>query len=299
MKWILGNSVDIYVHQGPFIGIAGSAFTNMVHFDVLSPVIPLAWNQHELELKELAAKIFGAFRIAVQALRTYYELPPPPTTDLRFPYPQAFTCRREGIPRSFRYVLQIFQERLIFYAQLDPRPAENPDQMQVDSEPSQPVRVIIKFVRRYSVEAHDYCARQGYSPQLMGYETVAGGWYLVVMEEVDMAIYQPFVDSPDKPTFPDREKLRPAVVGLIEGLHDEGYVHGDLRGANLLVATDGRQESLFKLIDFDWAGEAGVVKYPANMNPKVWWPEGAVDGQPIQKAHDLEMLNSSLPEPRL
>jgi hypothetical protein len=81
----------------------------MVHFDVLSPVIPLAWNQHELELKELAAKIFGAFRIAVQALRTYYELPLPPMTDLRFPYPRrsaagakAFNVHFGTCCRSFR-----------------------------------------------------------------------------------------------------------------------------------------------------------------------------------------------------
>jgi hypothetical protein len=56
---------------------------------------------------------------------------------------------------------------------------------------------------------------------------------------------------------------------------------------------------LFKLIDFDWAGEAGVAKYPANMNPDIRWPEGAVDGQLIQKAHDLEMLSNFLLAPAL
>jgi hypothetical protein len=284
--------VDIYVHQGPFIGIAGSAFTGAVHFDVLSPVIPLAWNRHELQLKELAAKIFGAFRIAARDLRSYYELRPPPMSGLQFPYLREFSYRGRGVQRSFRYLQQMFDERLIFRAQLDP---ENPDEMQVDSV--EPVHVIIKFVRRYSVEAHDYCAGQGCSPQLMGYEMLAGGWYMLVMEEVDLVVYKPFSGSyPSKYTFPVREQLRPVVVRLIEGLHGKGCVHGDLRGANLLVAIDGRRESLFKLVDFDWAGEAGVVKYPANMNPDIGWPKGAEYGQPIEKAHDLEMLNSLFPE---
>jgi hypothetical protein len=45
-----------------------------------------------------------------------------------------------------------------------------------------------------------------------------------------------------------------------------------------------------KLIDFDWAGEAGQVKYPHLLSPAVTWPKGAPPLDPIPIEHDLEML---------
>jgi hypothetical protein len=113
----------------------------------------------------------------------------------------------------------------MFWAELDPRPAMHSDEMRVDSN-EVPI-VIIKFVRRYSVEAHKYCANQGCSPRLLGYEMLAGGWYMLVMEEVDLAIYEPFViSSSSNFSFLDHEQLRAMVMRLIKGLHDKGYVHG-------------------------------------------------------------------------
>jgi hypothetical protein len=186
----------------------------------------------------------------------------------------------------------IFPGRMIFSAILQSDSDE--DAMQVEDEKL----LFIKFVQQYSEKAHDYCASQGCSPRLLGYETLAGGWIMVVMEAVDVSVYLPFVKSGLlSPTFPADRELRPAVARLVEGLHNEGYVHGDLRDANLLVSTDGRQESMFMLVDFDWAGMAGVVKYPANVSRiGIRRPEGAVDGQLIEKAHDLEMLSYFLPE---
>lgn len=45
------------------------------------------------------------------------------------------------------------------------------------------------------------------------------------------------------------------------------------------------------IIDFDWAGEADVVRYPPYVNhTDVQRPRVASDGLPIKAAHDLEML---------
>lgn len=121
---------------------------------------------------------------------------------------------------------------------------------------------------------------------------------MVVMEAINVQIYKPFVPHlfDRSITFPNRDQLRPEVIKLIEGLHKEGYVHGDLWDANFLVSTDGGTEPLFKLIDFDWAGVAGMVRYPANVNrDDVVRPEGAIDGQLIEKVHDMEMLDQFLP----
>lgn len=143
-------------------------FTDKVHFDVLSPVIPLASNRYELALKESAAKIFGAFRVAAEALQNYYKQQRPPITGLHFPYQRDFAYRSHGSAphtRTFRYQQQLYENQLIFSAIL----TSDEDAMEEDAE-----FVIIKFVRRYSEEAHDYCADQGYSPRFLGYEKLVG-----------------------------------------------------------------------------------------------------------------------------
>jgi len=45
-----------------------------------------------------------------------------------------------------------------------------------------------------------------------------------------------------------------------------------------------------RVIDFDWAGEAGQVCYPAERNRDIWWPGEA--GGPIEQDHDSRMVNS-------
>lgn len=66
-------------------------------------------------------------------------------------------------------------------------------------------------------------------------------------------------------------------------------VHGDiLRDLNILVDKD---RTKLMIIDFDWAGEADVVRYPPYVNhTDVQRPRVASDGLPIKAAHDLEML---------
>jgi len=51
-----------------------------------------------------------------------------------------------------------------------------------------------------------------------------------------------------------------------------------------------RQKKKIKLIDFDWAGKAGDVKYPSFLSPKIGWPAGAEGGKPITAQHDLDMI---------
>jgi hypothetical protein len=44
--------------------------------------------------------------------------------------------------------------------------------------------ICIKFVRRYSSEAHTFCASRGFAPELKGFDKLPGGWYMVVMEDI-------------------------------------------------------------------------------------------------------------------
>ena len=89
------------------------------------------------------------------------------------------------------------------------------------------------------------------------------------------------------------ERIVNQVKECIARLHDCGYVHGDLRDNNILVA-DGNNGILTEavVIDFDWAGRSGVDRYPLFMNhAAVQWPDGAADGEYLQKEHDIEWIS--------
>jgi len=67
--------------------------------------------------------------------------------------------------------------------------------------------------------------------------------------------------------------LQEALDSIIEKLESKNYVHGDLRSNNIVIRTDVIEKSVdLKVIDFDWAGEAGQVRYPEERNRDIWWP---------------------------
>jgi hypothetical protein len=45
-----------------------------------------------------------------------------------------------------------------------------------------------------------------------------------------------------------------------------------------------------KVIDFNWAGEQGQVKYPYLISKDVRWPEGVEALAVIEYNHDLDMF---------
>ncbi|KAI6044470.1 hypothetical protein EDC04DRAFT_2561304, partial [Pisolithus marmoratus] len=47
--------------------------------------------------------------------------------------------------------------------------------------------ICIKFVKRYSANAHWFCASKGHAPELLMIKKLPGGWYMVIMEALDIA----------------------------------------------------------------------------------------------------------------
>jgi serine/threonine protein kinase len=66
------------------------------------------------------------------------------------------------------------------------------------------------------------------------------------------------------------------IIKNLHCLHELGYVHGDIRAFNTVIGN----ESSF-LIDFDFAGKAGCVKYPPGYNSVLH--DGSRNGLPNQK----------------
>ena len=171
---------------------------------------------------------------------------------------------------------------------------------------------VIKLVQaRYGAAAHAAAAAAGVAPALHAAVTLPGGWVLVVMEHVGGAGWAHYdVMQPEQ-----RAAVETAVCGA---LHSAGLVHGDLRAANVLVrrrqaavaaaaaaavaattSLDGnagiaQQRWEVRLLDFDWAGAAGVARYPPTRNPERQWAADSAAGGPIVPGHDLEVLRAGL-----
>ena len=96
-----------------------------------------------------------------------------------------------------------------------------------------------------------------------------------------------------------RDKVREHVLAL----HQQDFVHGDIRPQNVLVKRldTGHGHTLsVRLIDFDWAGEVGKAKYPFLVNPDLGFgferPSGVKGGGVITRAHDLAMVDLMYPD---
>ncbi|KAL4062723.1 hypothetical protein V8B97DRAFT_2026677 [Scleroderma yunnanense] len=265
---------------GPCIGIVGSVFTKKIQSEILGPIIPLCWHSTQFAMKDMAARTFGALKIAIKKLKNMYSKPIPilsPGINLECPSWQKFTDP-DGKSQEFTYdATQELRSNLIFFGELKTNPKR---------------RICIKFVMRYSPDAHRFCASKGHAPELIAFEKLPGGWYMVIMEALDIYngplsqpinSYRPFY----RHRAPDLKVLEEAVTAFIGDFHNEGYVHGDLRDVNLVVKDDGQ----FMLLDFDWAGKLHETYYPSNVNREgAHRPSGARDGMEILQDHDLEML---------
>lgn len=143
---------------------------------------------------------------------------------LVFPYQNSFT-NRERKQIEFTYVRRFLGDKLMFIAKAD----------ELD--------ILIKFTRRYSEDAHRFCAEKNVAPKLYAVERLAGGWMMVAMEYLDPDLYK----TPSLPP-PDPKPLLKKIEQVVQILHG---VHGDVRSPNIMVNTDASQ---VMLVDFDWAG---------------------------------------------
>ena len=167
--------------------------------------------------------------------------------------------------------------------------------------------LVIKFVDRYGVDAHQLLADAGMAPRLLycglldGRDdardagshakgrTRGGGLYvgptrMVVMDYIEGEA------AAESGSWPGaREKVEQAV----QKLHAAQLVFGDLRGPNIIFSEDK-----VYLIDFDWAGKVNEARYPRNLSGSVRWPGKAeeLEMAPILMEHDLFMLEQLFPK---
>ncbi|KAF8123117.1 hypothetical protein EV363DRAFT_1548941 [Boletus edulis] len=125
--------------------------------------------------------------------------------------------------------------------------------------------LVVKLTRSYSPELHAFCARLGYAPKLYAYERLAGGIIAVAMEYIT------------------------TLQGIVGNMHENEFVHGDLRPPNIMVVKDE-----VMLLDFDWGGKVGEAQYPpVRLHPQL--EEGrSMSSVDITKEDDDRVLKGTI-----
>jgi len=264
------------------------------------------------------AQALVALRMGLKALESYYHSLSgqniPPLTASKphprfFPYPNSFP-EGGGMVR-FDYVTPL---------------ENNSTCVAFLAETKDHLKVVVKFVDRYGSTVHKFLAEHGYAPRLrycgplsplrkaQSQAPSRPGLSLGALQMVVMDYVTPL--SQDLLHLP--QVMRPQIEEILNTLHKNGYVFGDLRQPNIILD----QEQKVQLIDFDWAGrydmsdqrnipeniqglispkEANIIQtqtdttfahYPLNLSKKLFSSIGARDLQPILPVHDWKMLNN-------
>ena len=148
--------------------------------------------------------------------------------------------------------------------------------------------VLVKLTSSYGEDVHKALGED--APQLLKCEH-KDGYIVVVMEEVVNAVnLDVALKDPDHFNVQWLKSAKENLLKIMTKMSSRNYVHGDLRPPNILVVDAGKS---FKIIDFDWAGKVGKMKFPEDINKKAF----AIRIEPFQvitQEHDEDLLEKHL-----
>jgi serine/threonine protein kinase len=226
-------------------------------------------------------RILWALRLGLAELKDYYEnslqevTVPNDQLHPRF-FPSTTSLSVNGSDFHFKYLqpLQLEPSCVTFLARRH------------DSQG----KIVVKFVRRYNLNAHQYMADLNLAPKLVHHALVGpnyGDLCIVVMEYVKG---QTMSDIYHRDMVP--AKAKNAVQNAIKVLNKGGWIFGDLKRQNVMLASnDGPVEGRIRLIDFDWVCKDKERRYPFHLSSTVCNLSGAQEFDWIEKKHQDNMLS--------
>jgi hypothetical protein len=136
-------------------------------------------------------------------------------------------------------------------------------------------KVLAKVVLRpYGKDVHAHLAAQHMAPWLYGTSDVQDIASVIVMQLLEdgwITLFD-YRNNWNRNGIQEDRKIRllKRLEEILECLEAGGMVHGDFRMANIMLKRGEEEKAM--LIDFDWAGEAGKVKYPVTRSDGFGYP---------------------------
>ncbi|QRV94387.1 kinase domain protein [Ceratobasidium sp. AG-Ba] len=270
---------------GPWICVLGAVYLDRIVIQPLTDYILLGDHpQRDKHLTRLV-RLFRAARTSIAELSEYYktlELPPASASSAHI---------NIGNPARFFPLVREFQGpsghtvKFQYEGPIDNYEIHGPV-FAARTESGE--RIVVKFAEQYHIEGHRLLASNGLAPKVLFYRgpTYAGGYHLVIMERIGSGSLYDWARSHAGELAPIRQDVEKAL----KILHEADLVFGDLRAPNVIVSECDSVRPRGMLVDFDWCGREGEVRYPAAMNEKIGWATGAEAGALIMRQHDRDML---------
>ncbi|GAQ92666.1 hypothetical protein KFL_010880010 [Klebsormidium nitens] len=289
---------------GPLFSVVAAFFTDHLHAEPLTPALNLvSLERYNLDQMEYLARVLLNLKRELKELDLFMR---------EAANENAIERRKDYLQRNLPYPFYSHFERSgsIFKRLRDiSRPRFITDGQRIwVAVLDTGEEVLVKFAQTYGKLVHKAWAEEGFAPRLYECEPIAGGFFVVVMEYlsgedtwISMASLK---DEARRNVLPLVEQtLRQAHAVEVDGLGGKGVL-GDCRDQNILLqcekevlgsTMDLRAQDVLavRFIDFDWAGVAGVQRYPPFMNTKqVVWPAGVETGNVIDQHHDVDLLRT-------
>eukprot|EP00731_Ephydatia_muelleri_P001995 Em0001g1995a len=148
--------------------------------------------------------------------------------------------------------------------------------------------VVVKFfAQKYGIAVQRCLHNAGLAPEVLKEVKVGRVWSACVMTNVEGKTL--FECLRDNSLTEDAKKDICKQLSCIKNvLTSEGYVHGDLRSSNIIVAANNK----LCVVDFSWAGKSLDVRYPWSLNcSSIRWHPGVGCGKKISTEHDNFLID--------
>ncbi|KAG8689907.1 hypothetical protein FRC11_014955, partial [Ceratobasidium sp. 423] len=269
---------------GPWMCILGAIYLEDV---VVQPLTDYIWLGHhpqqDRRLIELT-RVFHALDTSVSELKKYYENLFKSLALLRTKSTSIDPDAMRFFPyfRSFRG--EDLREVRFNYLHILGDPSLRRSVFKASAETGEDI--VVKFAERYGIDVHRLLASRGLAPKVLFYESPRSraGLHTIVME------YVPSTHPHDNQGKGHLDYVKNDVRKALDLLHENNFAFGDLRTPNILIMERASGVYGGMLVDFDWCGKEGKVRYPAGMvlEDRV---STAEKGGLILKEHDWAMFD--------
>ena len=140
----------------------------------------------------------------------------------------------------------------------------------------------------YGLDAHTWCVSNGDAPPFTLVE-VCPGWRRIDMSNPTGYEWSSASSIQDQA---EKDHCLSLVREIVTRMHNNGFVHGDLRAANTLYGRTQNNRRKVLLIDFDASGVEGAARYPFLPFSIPYSPDAAPGGL-VSRSHDLWRLETT------
>lgn len=271
----------VYIY-GPYFGIAGAVMGQSITIDPLVEGSLILRHGNESWINQIT-RIFCALRKANDNLDKYYEKIVKSGENL-----QVERKMKEQARYPFLKKYKSTFEEFVDIEYIDRIDSENKKLVFLVKESG--VKRILKFTTLYNADVHKFCFDQGFAPELIKIDNIENtDFKFVIMEHLDG--FNVISDIWHKLKEKEKIELKKKILDIVKMMHDNNFVHGDLRFENIMAKLNSDEKWVVKFIDFDWTGYDGEAEYPQFLNKKIPWHNDVQQLGKIFHDHDDHLIN--------